>query len=783
MIYEELFNQATGHAPYPYQRRLAHEPDLTGVLSVPTGLGKTEAVVVAWLWRRRYGPDTLRVKTPRRLVYCLPVRVLVSQTVERINGMLNQLGISDLTCATLMGGQMDSGWDESPESDQIIVGTQDQLISRALNRGFTMSRYRWPIHFAWLNSDVLWVMDEMQIMGPTVQTSAQLEAFRSLLGAYGPHHTIWMSATTNLDTLNTVDFRNQAAALPIWTLEEDDLVHPEIKRRVHADKPLTQSDMTFTSKPIYYTRLAQDVLARHRAGTLTLVVVNQVARAQGLASVLRESGVLAEIVLLHSRYRRVDRLQAEVVLGSPVPEAGRIVVATQVVEAGFDLSAQALFTELAPWSSMVQRFGRCNRAGMDADASITWIDVGEDKGVELPYAQDELDHARRILQTLDNATILDLPAELSVTRPISQVLRRTDLLALFDTASDLSDRDLDVSRFIRDRQSLDVSVLWRQFEDRPGDQIEPEPHELCPVSLRAIRSYLRDAKVKRKVYAFRYLDGQWEEISEERINPGQILLLRAESGGYDPLAGFLPVLLQPVEVLTTAGSLTASDETNQRTFIGRYVTLSRHLDDVRREAERLVGEFSWDWPGDAVIEAAAKHDWGKATEAFQETLLQCADDDSTLRDWLWAKSRCTQTRHRLRPRYRHELASALAALDSGCSNLVSYLVAAHHGKVRMSIRSVDGEKEPHDGRRFARGIWDGDLVHAVSTERWTLPEVTLSLDVMEIGGGATEVSWNARAESLLKQHGPFRLSVMEAMVRIADWRGTRKEMEAGDDAY
>ena len=39
------------------------------------------------------------------------------------------------------------------------------LLSRALNRGYGMSRYRWPMHFGLLNNDCLWVMDEVQLMG------------------------------------------------------------------------------------------------------------------------------------------------------------------------------------------------------------------------------------------------------------------------------------------------------------------------------------------------------------------------------------------------------------------------------------------------------------------------------------------------------------------------------------------------------------------------------------------------------------------------------------------
>jgi hypothetical protein len=52
------------------------------------------------------------------------------------------------------------------------------LLSRALNRGYGMSRYRWPMHFGLLNNDCLWVFDEIQLMGSGLATPAQLEAFR-----------------------------------------------------------------------------------------------------------------------------------------------------------------------------------------------------------------------------------------------------------------------------------------------------------------------------------------------------------------------------------------------------------------------------------------------------------------------------------------------------------------------------------------------------------------------------------------------------------------------------
>lgn len=52
--YAELFRAATGHDPYPYQTVFATRQDLPALLSIPTGCGKTAAVVLDWLWRRRF---------------------------------------------------------------------------------------------------------------------------------------------------------------------------------------------------------------------------------------------------------------------------------------------------------------------------------------------------------------------------------------------------------------------------------------------------------------------------------------------------------------------------------------------------------------------------------------------------------------------------------------------------------------------------------------------------------------------------------------------------------
>src|SRR5690606_22559501 len=70
------------------------------------------------------------------------------------------------------------------------------------------------------------------------------------------------------------------------------------------------------------------------------------------------------IHMVHGRFRGAERRAWSndfLHRDAAMPAAGRILIATQVIEAGVDVSASLLITELAPWSSLVQRCGRAAR--------------------------------------------------------------------------------------------------------------------------------------------------------------------------------------------------------------------------------------------------------------------------------------------------------------------------------------------------------------------------------------------------------------------------------------
>ena len=127
--YRAFFRRATGREPFPYQCSLA-EGEWPDLLDVPTGLGKTAAVVLAWLWRRGVEPDSL----PRRLVWCLPTRALVTQVHGAIEGWLAELGElgaaggGKVSVHRLMGGETEAPWTSHPDEAAVIVGTQDARL-------------------------------------------------------------------------------------------------------------------------------------------------------------------------------------------------------------------------------------------------------------------------------------------------------------------------------------------------------------------------------------------------------------------------------------------------------------------------------------------------------------------------------------------------------------------------------------------------------------------------------------------------------------------------------
>ncbi|TXL69593.1 CRISPR-associated helicase Cas3' [Vineibacter terrae] len=540
MNFETFFSSgAGGKKPRPYQERLAEE-DWPETRIIPTGFGKTAAVLAAWLWKiGKRDPGT-----PQRLIYCLPMRTLVEQTEVAAKEWIAAAekafpDLAPIHLDVLIGGRSNGRrlpeWMLQPERPAILIGTQDMLVSAALMRGYGVSRYRWPVDFALLHNGTLWVFDEVQLMGAALPTSAQLQEFRRRFGMARESRTLWMSATLDPSWLKTVDFTPEDIS------RQHDLSQADLHEAGHlwrGVKRLHRLDMTASPASRgdgltrYAAELAEQIHTLAKPRTNTIVFLNTVARAQAVFDAFNNKSPIGEAILVHSRFRKKERDERMDALKSETPSAGRVVITTQALEAGIDVSSRVLITELAPWSSLVQRFGRCNRYGECGreGADVFWVDMPEQE--EAPYTAQEFGEAREKLEHLSACGPADIAAIAPSAPKRGAVIRRRDVLDLYDTDPDLSGFDVDVSLYVRDASDTDVRLFWRHVEEgkEPAfDAPAPDRAELCPAPIGGAKQLLSRAGVRAWVWNGR--ERRWLGIGKTGVFPGMTLWVDRASGG------------------------------------------------------------------------------------------------------------------------------------------------------------------------------------------------------------------------------------------------------------
>ncbi|MGH3159174.1 MAG: type I-G CRISPR-associated helicase/endonuclease Cas3g, partial [Streptosporangiaceae bacterium] len=636
--FSEFFENATGHAPYEYQSRIARE-GLPAVVQAATGTGKT-GVILAWLWRRLYGPEP--ESTPRRLVYALPQRSLVEQVAGEAERWLANLGLADQVARhVVMGGVREKDqrrWRVDMDRPAIVVGTVDSLVSKALNRGYGIGRAIYPIDFALVTNGAHWVIDEIQLCPESTTTLRQLAAFAKEFGTAEPFGLTCMSATVPEGLLSTVDNPSLAHG-DILGIEPEERTG-ELALRLDASRVIRRLDV----EPGEYTKIAAAAMARHRAGTLTLVVLNTVDAARNVYKAL--GGQPVPRMLLHSRFRAVDRARLMAQLTEEPGQAGRIVVATQVVEAGIDLNASVLITEAAPWPSVIQRAGRCNRTGLVDDAELWWIPPAKPQ----PYDQVDIDATSTELDSLEDSAVTSeelLARNVAVTETPVAVLRRSDFIGLFDTAPDLSGADLDIAPYVRDADDLDVQLAWATWapetkdgqpsvgQGAPPAEAKAPPAELrCRVPLGELSAFQKQDGVT--IWRLDQVLGRWTRVdTRARARPGEVLLTAAASGGYDPELGFDRAVRGPVpgslELESAADPATGAEDPYQADSASveqsRWISLDQHSQEARDQASKLVAALRPGLPpgvAQTAVTAAYLHDVGKAHEIWQDALCRLA---------------------------------------------------------------------------------------------------------------------------------------------------------------
>ncbi|MDB5967569.1 MAG: CRISPR-associated endonuclease/helicase Cas3 [Hydrocarboniphaga sp.] len=384
----------------------------------------------------------------------------------------------------------------------------------------------------------------------------------------------------------------------------------------------------------------------------------------------QEEGELqgVDVVLLHSRFRPADRNSQTARLKPKYLEKypnGQIVVSTQVIEAGVDLSSGILWSEVAPLSSLVQRLGRLNRTGEFGSigtACFGWepvpIFVGialeapppaekaeerkkretKNERAYLPYDRRVCDEAWNTLPELNcDASPAALESirdaiEASIERcPYS--LQRHELLDFFDTDSNLSLGYTDVSPFVRGLdEDTDVYVLWREWTGDPNDHFRGDigRDELCAVPIGRLTGKDSFSNWRQDGWLWvrqeREGKGGWVSAGGQGISPGATLLLRTSAGGYALNRGWTgksddkPAdLYQPTEH--------PSDEDQLSWLNHGWRSIALHVQDVRNMLRDIFAALPDDGfitsvEMEACLKAALWHDIGKNHEDWKNAAIK-----------------------------------------------------------------------------------------------------------------------------------------------------------------
>lgn len=454
----------------------------------------------------------------------------------------------------------------------IIAATPDMYGSRALFRGYGSTKAARPRETALLTMDTVMVLDEAHMnrqLLHTTQRIAELQKREADLGV----PTLQVVETTA--TPSTEDSESTTLGVDIEALDSPN--DKELHRRVYSHKelvlrPIDKWDGKPGNRVVVDAAVdaIKDFLAHREAGESSKkaytvgCIVNHVRTAIAIKEKLTKDKVLEkeeEVQLLVGRMRPYDleNLQEDHpdLFTTEGDKSVKVVVATQTLEVGIDVDFADLVTELAPASSLAQRFGRVNRLGHRNDSKVVVIEPASGDLVKKdapPYKAVDLSNAYAWLEVLNGtenpsvnpaAMVKNPPVQSSPERLLYQRPEWPDLLEFSRTDENPYDEpDLDLwlhdsldaetamgGVIVRDNLPSNTSAAMEILKTSyfaPSDR-EPFPANLK--ILQEILDYQDEHGVKPRKFLYRqgeislWQDAEHGDENNQALAPGDVLIL------------------------------------------------------------------------------------------------------------------------------------------------------------------------------------------------------------------------------------------------------------------
>jgi CRISPR-associated endonuclease/helicase Cas3 len=474
---------------------------------------------------------------PAKLIYVLPLRTLAESIYREARELFTRVN-RDPQRVTLQTGEQPD--DPFFTIGDVIVATYDQLLS-----GLLESPYGLPDRLHNINAaavaGALVVFDEFHLMEPRrafLTSAAMLKLFTSLC------QSVWMTATATVPLVSELEHSLGAKALPRDETSWTDLLN-ELPAVNSVERVLqVRSEEVLTGGAVASTH-----------NQTSIVIANTVNRAQQLYRELeRERGagrLDAELLLLHARFLKSDRAAKEArlrALFGPSPKQSTVLVATQVVEAGLDISCENLHTEVCPMNALVQRAGRCARfPGQHGTVHVyalpneprPWLPYGTLQGPDETLTRTQLLLAQAGQVHLDPRVASEWvqavhsePDERALSEGVeSRVLKCKDII---ETRA-IHRQPAGVSDLIREPDTDQVRTLICYADDLPRSPAERE-------ALNVNRWQLIELANQRPDIGWWWdwtkIDEPWTPVTRpEELRSADIVCLNPMVANYDPESG------------------------------------------------------------------------------------------------------------------------------------------------------------------------------------------------------------------------------------------------------
>ncbi|MCK8816755.1 CRISPR-associated helicase Cas3' [Natroniella sulfidigena] len=614
-----------GFKPFLYQQEVA-EAILNGenvILQAPTGAGKTLASIMPFIIANEEN-----MYFPKKLIYSTPRRTLVNSLYNDIYEEINQGDFNNDYQVTIQTGERK---EDRYFNGDIIFTTFDQSLSSALSMPISLSNRLGNINVGAVLSSYL-IFDEFHLFdleASYTTTVLMLEKLKDKVPF------CIMTATISEEKIGLLKEKLDARVIRADSGDylEDIVTQKGKERRIFA------SDEKLDAEKIVELHNQIDNISKK-----SIVMCNRVDNAQQIYQDLKTKIEAEEedidLFLIHSRFLDKDRKEKEAKIKDKFSkdndESNVILVSTQVIEVGIDITSDIMHTEISTIDSFLQRIGRCARYQNQKGKVYVYDVLNEGDMKYLPYNEEATLKTFEALREIDGEV---LTAELS-----QKIIDRV--------YSEETDIDAKANQRVEGTRNKFIKESWKlpdkkKFKDLIRDVVgcniiihswvldkcSPynfESLSLSPWTLRKkvkeIRDETDDWLIKEVIE--RADDSEvkytYRAIEADNIYPNNLYILNPEYFAYDQERGLLfNQSGKEFDSLPSENREPYNQEYKEESYLEHIERMKEELPELEEEISRLINLIKEEFDlsdqdfRDIVEFTIWAHDLGKLQEDWQ----------------------------------------------------------------------------------------------------------------------------------------------------------------------